>query len=593
MPLPPPPEPPLLPPQFYVNPGSQLVPVPAASPPALVPRGGRPPPSPSPRGAPFRALSGSGPQVAPFQARPARDSPAAKHAVAPSPPGITVVRAGSDRQAEPQARGQAPARDDVVVLDVEEPGAPPKTEARAFARIAPAIAPAPCQGQGGNHHAPTSGPIPAERWAGEKAACDTVIQVGRRAGTVEYWRSSLQMPKTSGVKKNSAKKVSVPVKNVAKALQEGDAPSGIGAPVVKVSGKPPVMRRLMPKLTPSPSSGPPLQRFSGPLGARAILPVTAPISVPLLAPRPTPIQPNPAPPPAAVPAQEKPRGPFPSNRGLVNPYATRTPLDTGQKYEFWRTATKLPSVSSAKARQKRLQSSRQRMTSVSRPPALSGAPGPSDSTGSAVNMQAEVQPRHPAQTANPDTVGYPGRRVDTKSSALRTGQLSTPQVAEANQDHQSAATPVVKEGPDPVRGHVTMDEEEITPQMVIDQEQSEMRRLHMTKDYELKKLESYAESRYHVKMNLRGRHKLQKWISTGEDIAVNSVLFLALVLNLDRRLVSESHVDRQSALEEMENEHLRMLEALMARTSTRDGHTNWSVLTENFKHFNRMGSQSY
>eukprot|EP00177_Eucheuma_denticulatum_P004290 GFKZ01007782.1.p1 GENE.GFKZ01007782.1~~GFKZ01007782.1.p1 ORF type:complete len:662 (-),score=109.17 GFKZ01007782.1:156-2141(-) len=123
----------------------------------------------------------------------------------------------------------------------------------------------------------------------------------------------------------------------------------------------------------------------------------------------------------------------------------------------------------------------------------------------------------------------------------------------------------------------------VEAQKALEEERNEIRRLHLTKNYEIRKLEAYAESRYHVKMNLRGKQKLENWLSSEDTVASNSVLFIVLVLNLDRRLVSKEGRDRREALADMNNEHLRMLEALMARTSTRDGYTNWGVLTANFR----------
>lgn len=120
------------------------------------------------------------------------------------------------------------------------------------------------------------------------------------------------------------------------------------------------------------------------------------------------------------------------------------------------------------------------------------------------------------------------------------------------------------------------------PQMTLNEEQYAIRRLFVMKDYELKKLESDAESKYHMKMNLRGRQKLENWLASGDPVASSSVKYLVLTLNQDRRLVSDESKERQDALEDLDNRMLRKLEALKMRTSTRDGRTNWSLLTANF-----------
>lgn len=146
-------------------------------------------------------------------------------------------------------------------------------------------------------------------------------------------------------------------------------------------------------------------------------------------------------------------------------------------------------------------------------------------------------------------------------------------------------------GPYQVAGHsgsttVGNDEQEgefgSTPQMSLDEEQNEIRRLHVLKDYELDKLESDARSRYHVRMNLRGKQKLENWLHLGDNVALSSAKYIVLALNLDRRLVSGNKKEMQYALKEMDNQTLRKLEALKMRTSTRNGRTNWGFLTASF-----------
>lgn len=385
------------------------------------------------------------------------------------------------------------------IVDAPAPTTVPQPQDPSQGRVSPVSQDAPAQG--------------SQLSAGEGANAENaekVIQVGKRCGTVLYWRSSLQMPKVAGVKK--------------------DIPKGNALGVAKTISKPGLKQATLPSVISSSERKSVGSNFAG---ADEV----------------------------AGPHEKVVTG----ERGLVDPHATRTPLDTGQEHEFWRNATKLPSVSSDRARQRRLADGKRRAVDGSSP-------------GGAVNSPSTIRYGNQGE-AMEEVENDGGRFCSYKGTGLQTMYDSD------NEDRITQMAPrvpsnhtVIANGEPDGAPEVV----EMTPQMVIDEEQAEMRRLHMTKDYELRKLEAFAESRYHVKMNLRGRNKLENWLQTNAPLTTHSVMFLVFVLNLDRRLISKSSRERKHALEDMDNEHLRMLEALMTRTSTRDGHTNWGLLTANF-----------
>lgn len=108
--------------------------------------------------------------------------------------------------------------------------------------------------------------------------------------------------------------------------------------------------------------------------------------------------------------------------------------------------------------------------------------------------------------------------------------------------------------------------------------QRTMNRFRLVKEYELRKIEIGAATKYHVKMNLRGRSKLEQWLSCADDDVANAVVFVTHELQLDPRITSNSSKERKLALYGMCNEKLRALEALMIRITTRDGRANWNLL---------------
>lgn len=292
-----------------------------------------------------------------------------------------------------------------------------------------------------------------------------VIQVGRRSGTVHYWRSSLQMPKRND--------------KVLSAMQR----AGVGRGE-EVKG----------------------EANGGNMKARG------------------------------NERLERGRG----REGAERVGRSATALDVGMEDEVRSAAPILPNSGAEKTKQGKVGSSGRQDVPLG--------------TGHSIELSAGVQGSCSA---------------DSRGQGLVAGESRSEQVGGSRKSGNV--------------GNGLRDLKGIEAQKALEEERNEIRRLHLTKNYEIRKLEAYAESRYHVKMNLRGRHKLENWLSSEDPVASNSVLFIVLVLNLDRRLVSKEARERREALGDMNNEHLRMLEALMARTSTRDGYTNWGVLTANFR----------
>lgn len=319
--------------------------------------------------------------------------------------------------------------------------------------------------------APTTPHRPSSRSpAGEqnsRSSSEKVIKVGRRAGTVHYWRSSLQMPKGNGTMKGFTKKG--PISKSWQPSKRAPEPS---------------CRSAVP-IAPAPIF--PLNHISQKVGEAS--------------------------------------GTRPAGVGTDSVLASQISL-IYRNHRFWRLATKLPSMT------------------------------PEEALARRIACKIPVDSRH-------DETGVSETR--------------------ANEEEATAASQVGGHSGSTSAG---IDEQEddmsFPPEMTLDEEQHEIRRLHVTKEYELKKLERDAESKYRVKMNLRGRQKLENWLASGDLVALSSVKYLVLTLNLDRRLVSEEVKERQDALEDLDNRMLRKLEALKIRTSTRDGRTNWSLLTASF-----------
>lgn len=98
---------------------------------------------------------------------------------------------------------------------------------------------------------------------------------------------------------------------------------------------------------------------------------------------------------------------------------------------------------------------------------------------------------------------------------------------------------------------------------------------------ELEKVKRSASSRYHIKMNLRGRSKLAQWLNAtrGDLRAAAAVAFPQL--SLDSSLLTNDHAVVRAALSSMRNSPLRVLEALAARLSAKDGKANWAFVLQN------------
>ena len=112
-------------------------------------------------------------------------------------------------------------------------------------------------------------------------------------------------------------------------------------------------------------------------------------------------------------------------------------------------------------------------------------------------------------------------------------------------------------------------------------DQYEARRLQLMREYELKRLQTLAESKYGVKMNLRGRTKLEHWLGS-DQVTNRATNFIVAMFSLDHRVLSPNADDRRVSLLNMRNEDLRILEALMLRVTNRSGHANWAQLTSSF-----------
>jgi hypothetical protein len=110
-------------------------------------------------------------------------------------------------------------------------------------------------------------------------------------------------------------------------------------------------------------------------------------------------------------------------------------------------------------------------------------------------------------------------------------------------------------------------------------EYHEMRkRLDLVKGYEVSKLEMCANMRNSVKMNLRGRARLEAWLSKAQSSTRRALSFVADIFHMDPLINSSYAEDRISAMLNMTNEMLRVCDALMKRTRTKDGRFKWGLL---------------
>jgi hypothetical protein len=104
------------------------------------------------------------------------------------------------------------------------------------------------------------------------------------------------------------------------------------------------------------------------------------------------------------------------------------------------------------------------------------------------------------------------------------------------------------------------------------------RRYNLVRQFEIQKISGGAQQKEHVKMNLRGRTKLELWLAHAPPETLRAIELVGSVLKLDKSITSKLDTARRSALHAMRNEDLRACEALMIRIATRDGKANWRLL---------------
>lgn len=94
---------------------------------------------------------------------------------------------------------------------------------------------------------------------------------------------------------------------------------------------------------------------------------------------------------------------------------------------------------------------------------------------------------------------------------------------------------------------------------------------------ELERIQATAQTRMHIKMNLRGRRKLENWLNSSH---MNDSLKYAIPkLAVDMRLLSNNPATRRLAISSMPNADLRIVEALKLRCDTREGAFAWNFIT--------------
>jgi hypothetical protein len=98
--------------------------------------------------------------------------------------------------------------------------------------------------------------------------------------------------------------------------------------------------------------------------------------------------------------------------------------------------------------------------------------------------------------------------------------------------------------------------------------------------FETEKLAEMRKQRAEVKMNLRGRAKLEFWLWSAAPNTMRAVSFLAIMFSLDPRLTSPKDGERTSGMQVMSNADLRLCEALMSRVSSRDGAENCKFVSQ-------------
>lgn len=110
---------------------------------------------------------------------------------------------------------------------------------------------------------------------------------------------------------------------------------------------------------------------------------------------------------------------------------------------------------------------------------------------------------------------------------------------------------------------------------------NEFRRVRLVRDTELQRVQTIARNKMKVKMNLRGRTKIEHWLLKG-DVVSKAIALLVRAFGLDSMVLSSSAPARKACLEKMKNDDLRLMEALMIRLGNKNGYESWELLTERF-----------
>jgi hypothetical protein len=102
------------------------------------------------------------------------------------------------------------------------------------------------------------------------------------------------------------------------------------------------------------------------------------------------------------------------------------------------------------------------------------------------------------------------------------------------------------------------------------------KRIDLIRVHEITKLEVSACTA--VKMNLRGRTRLEHWLRTASQETRRAVTFIAATFQMDDGITSALPSERSRAMLNMTNDKLRLCDALMKRVTTRDGRFKWTLM---------------
>lgn len=98
---------------------------------------------------------------------------------------------------------------------------------------------------------------------------------------------------------------------------------------------------------------------------------------------------------------------------------------------------------------------------------------------------------------------------------------------------------------------------------------------------ELSHVSRLARERFGIRMNLRGRTKLEVWITSAEGAALCALRIGVEKLSLDARVLDGDRAAVRAALGSMPNQPLRVMEALHTRVASKDGIRNWLYIAAN------------